>query len=122
MLIVWKSGMDGGEKSPEVREAWAAVPALLLTGRVTVGSDCQAQLSHSKKWEKSGPMISKGPSISSLKKHDSKAYTYCSNITPSLKNGENNPHMFSPGAGFKCAICSVWETEQPSSKYDSIHT
>lgn len=67
MLIVWKNVMDGEGKSPEVREAWAAVPALLLTSRVTLGSDCRARLCHSKKWKKSGPMISKGPSISSLK-------------------------------------------------------
>lgn len=66
MLIVWKSRIDGEGKSPEVREARAAVPALLLTSGVTLGSDCQAQLCHSKKWKKSGPMISKGPSTSSL--------------------------------------------------------
>lgn len=58
ILITWKGVMDGQEKSPEVREAWAAGSIRLFTGRATLGSDCQSQLCHSKKWEKSGPMIS----------------------------------------------------------------
>lgn len=30
--------------------------------------------------------------------------------------------MFSPDAGFKCVICSLWKTVKPSSKCNSIHT
>lgn len=40
----------------------------------------------------------------------------------SRKNGKNNPQMFSPDAGFKCVICSLWKTVKPSSKCNSIHT
>lgn len=43
-------------------------------------------------------------------------------MTTFRTNGENNPQMFSPDAGFKCVICSLWRTVKPSSKCDSIHT
>lgn len=64
ILIIWKSMINAEEKNPEVRQPVSALP---LTGRETLGLDCQSQLRHLKKWKKSDSIISKGPSILALK-------------------------------------------------------
>ena len=50
------------------------------------------------------------------------SYNHCPNITTSLKNGENNPQMFSADAGVKCATCSLWVNSTTFFKYNSVHT